>query len=52
MHRCLFENKHLIYREYISTDSRGLAPDGDLARITTERFDVLLHPTHSRALVT
>jgi hypothetical protein len=38
--------------KYISCDSRRLAPDSNLAWITTECFDILLHPAHSRALVT
>lgn len=51
MHHCLFKIKHLLYQN-ISSDSRRLAPNSDLARITAERFDILLHPAHRRALVT
>jgi hypothetical protein len=41
-----------MIKEYLSGFLRRLAPDSDLIRITTKRFDILLHPAQGNALIT
>jgi hypothetical protein len=48
----IYSRISILYTDYICSDSRRLAPDSDFVRITTEHFDILLHPAHGCTLIT